>query len=306
MNSTLKKILIISIALIVIAGCGIGGYYYFSNHNEQTTPLTSVIDTNEPTETSDPLTDTFVKNYEYYAYSKIDFAFVICEVELKEGATLSDITTSTDINLSDVQSYVTTLEENQFYLGKKNVWFSLPTTSSFDGNIFIPVTDTSLTSIDLTYNDQTVTLDLTNNQANIQDLMFNSTKDTFTDDKTYEMSVSDIFEITDQDMYEDDTQLVLPSSARVFTFKVTVESLENNAVEVTSASLEDDSGFTAEAEGSSVKSMKYENMIGKTINEKDEANLFFIVLDHENKLQVTTGTLTINLNGVETPIEIRY
>lgn len=306
MNSTLKKVLIVFITMIVIAGCGIGGYYYFSNQNKQTTQSTSVIDTTEPTETSDPLEGTFVKNYEYYAYSKLDFSFVICEVELKEGATLTDITTSTDINLSDVQSYVSTLEENQFYLGKKNVWFSLPTSGDFDGNIFIPITDTSLESIDITYNDQTVILDLTNNQGNIQDLMFDSTKDTFTDDKTYEMNVSDIFEITDQDMYEGDTQLVLPSSARVFTFKVTVESLESNAVEVTSASLQDDSGFTAEAEGSSVKSMKYENMIGKTVNEKDEANLFFIVLDHENKLQVTTGTLTINLSGVETPIEIRY
>lgn len=297
MNNSIKKLNITLLSTLLVCASSA------CTNKNNTTSNNEISDTVE--NTADPLEGTFVNSYEYYEYSKLDFSFVIAEVQLNEGASLSDVKTSTNIDLTDVQSYVTTLEDNQFYLGKKNVWFTLPTSGNFDGNIFIPITDKSLTSIELTYNNQSVTLDLTSNEGSMKDLMFNSTKDTFTDEKTYQMNVSDIFEITDQDMYEDGTQLVLPSSARVFTFKVTVQSLEGSSVEVTSATLQDDSGFNAEAE-ENITSAKYENMIGKTIKEKDEANLFFIVLDHENKLQVTSGTLTIYLNGVETPIEVRY
>lgn len=273
-----------------------------NNTNTNTSAFNDAVESNESEAT---LENTFVNSYEYYTYSGLDFDFVIVNVTLQEGASLEQVTVNEDVNLTDVQSYISKIEENGFYVGKKNVWFSLPATS-FTGNIFIPVLYKNAESIDVTYNEQNVTLTLSDHKADIKQLLMNSSKDTFTDDATYEMSISDMFEITGDDIYEDGTQLVLPSSARIFSFKVTVTSLSENVVNVTGASVMDDSGWSATAEGSSISSMKYENMIGKTVQEKDEANFFFIVLDQEQRYSVTTGTLSITIDGVETPIEIRY
>lgn len=297
MNNSIKKLNITLLSTLLVCASSA-----CTNKNN----ATSDIEINEKVQaTADPLEGTFVNSYEYYSYSSLDFDFIIANITLDEDATLEQVSTNEDVNLADVQSYVNKLEENGFYVGKKNVYFSLPT-SSFTGNILIPVVDTEKASIELTYNEQTVTLSKTDHKADIKDLLMNSTKDTFTDDTTYEMNVSDMFEITGDDMYENGTQLVLPSSARVFSFKVTVSSLSDDSVEVTSASVSDESGWSATAEGSSISSMKYENMIGKTVSEKDEANLFFIVLDQEHRYNITQGTLSITLNGVETPIEIAY
>lgn len=296
MNKTLKTVNISFLSLLLVCGSSA------CSNKSQTSNDTN---TNEKVvASSDPLEGTFVNSYDYYSYSSLDFDFIIANITLEEGATLQQVTTNQDVNLADVQSYISKLEENGFYVGKKNVYFSLPTTQ-FTGNIFIPVPDSSKT-LELTYNNVTVPLEKTDHKGEIKGLLMNSTKDTFTDDTTYEMNVSGMFEITGDEMYENDTQLVLPSSARVFSFKVTVTSLSDDSVEVSSASVSDASGWNANAEGSSISSMKYENMIGKTVSEKDEANLFFIVLDQEHRYNITTGTLTITLSGVETPIEIAY
>ena len=105
-------------------------------------------------------------------------------------------------------------------------------------------------------------------------------------------------------MYDGDSILSLPSSARVFALKLKVESLNGESIIIQSATFESDSS-SFEAELSNIHSMKSENMIGKELRENDEGCLFFITLDQERSISRMSGTLKVYIEGQEEPVSVK-
>lgn len=314
-----KVVWIVILSVVLIAGT-LGFYFEFvrketqdNDTNQQSSTNSSAVEATEPTETvnTDPIQVSW-NTYSVYQSDLFDFDFVIAEVHIESeeaiNLSLDSFVTSEGIQLSQYADYVDVLETNAYYLGRKNVWFSIASeTNTFDGNLFIPVTDKNSDSISVSYNfgsDQSYTFDLSKNHESIGQLMYYKVDETITDGSTYEMKVSDAFEISSEEMYQNGQNMMLPSSARVFALKLNAVSLADQEVVIDSAVYEPDGQSAMQAEDSSVSSMKYQNMIGKTISESDEGCLFFIILDPDRESLQYNGVLKITFSGSDTPIEI--
>ena len=302
-----KGLLITSICVITVGCVSIGTYFLL--HKEETpkeSVQSSIVENDETTEvtTSNVLFDT----YSYYQSDDLSFSFVIAHMKIQENASeyaLSDFKTDEDITLVDVNSYVKELEESHYYLGKKNVWLSLTSNDTFEGNVFIPIKDIGKKDITLTYKDESYTFDLLTNEESITDLQYYDSNEVITDGSSYKLSVTNIYEVTGDDMYDGESTLSLPSTARVFALKVKAESLNGSSIVINQAEFITDSYVTYEAEGSNIHSMKNENAIGKEITEDEEACFFFITLDQNKTISRDSGILKIYVDGQDEPIEVK-
>lgn len=267
----------------------------------------SYISSNEQSEKTE--TNHSFHDYTVYESENLSFRFVIAHITINDtdssALSLHDIVTSEGIHLDEVDSYISQMEENDYYVGKKNVWLSIPEKQkSFDGNLFFPIVDSSLETVELQIQKETYAIDLTKNEGNIQELVYQHGKDTISDQNTYQLRVTDLFEITGDTMYQENEELMLPSSARIYALKLQAMSLNTDFVVIESAELEMDDGTTINAENGNVYSMKYENMIGKQVQEQEEGCLFFILMDPGHSLEDMSGKLKVNLQGIENPVEI--
>lgn len=300
MNIQKKMLIACSILLVICLGLGV---YLFSNKSNVTKKTEPSIITQSQAED-----DTIqYPSYTVYKSDDIDFTFIIANIHIQQASsiTLDDFKTSEDIVLSDVKTYVQQLESHSYYLGKANVWFSLDTTDKdFKGNIFIPVKQKDANTITITCKGSSHTFDLTKQYGNIQDLSYTGNQQIVSDQKTYQFVVNDGFEIASDEMLENGETMMLPSTARVFAYKMKVEHLQQ-PIEIERAMFMDEDGNTLQSEGSSISSMKYENAIGKQLQEGEEACFFFISLDPDHQSIQTQGTLRLTLQGSDTPIEVR-
>lgn len=318
----MKKKVVWIVILSVVLVAGTLGFYFGvvrtqtqGNDTDKQSTDSSVAETAEPGETSDTNTDAVQvswNTYSVYQSDLFDFDFVIANVQIQSeeaiNISLDSFQTSEGIKLSEYSDYVDVLETNAYYLGKKNVWFSIVSeTGTFEGNLFIPITNKDSDSISVSYNfgsEQTYTFDLSQNRESIDQLMYYKSDETITDGSTYEMKVSDAFEISSEEMYQNGKNMMLPSSARVFALKVKAVSLAEGEVVIDSAVYEPEGQSAMQAEDSSVSSLKYQNMIGKSIGESEEGCLFFIILDPDHNSFQYNGILKLTVSGSDTPIEI--
>lgn len=299
-----------------VAAVTAGTLHFVNQKNEKTeVPVPQTITTGSPQGKPAVTTGLEAVNitqqaYEVYRPDGQDFAFVIADLHVKGNEAinipLSHFTTSEGIELDQVDSYVQALENSRYYLGKKNVWYSLVSEKNeTDVNIFIPVKDTNAKEITLKWDfgtDNSADFDLTKNLNDISELYYAS-QDVISDGKTYQMKVSNAFEITgDTLLDQNDNEYIVPSTARVFLFKVDAVSLWGDTVTVESASFESDS-FSGQADGS-IHSLKYENMISKPITDSQSGYLFFVTLDPDHDLKLGNGLLHLELAGQDTPIDI--
>lgn len=301
-----KKVwlIVLSILLIAFIGCGVFLLTQKTNQKEEKIP-DSVVE--ETIETEQSVLNVSFSDYSVYSSDDLDFSFIIANLQINENAssyTLSDFVTDEDICLSEVSDYINALEEHSYYLGKKNVWFSLTSNDSFQGNIFIPVKDIGKKTLTLNYKDESYTFDLMSHESSINELTYKNQNAVVSDGSNASFSVSNIYEITGDDMYDGDTTLSLPSSARVFALKLNVESLNDDSIVIQSATFETDS-TSFEAEEASIHSMKRENMIGKQLTVNDEGCLFFITLDQEHSISRMSGTLKVYIEGQDEPVSVK-
>ncbi len=302
-----KGLLITSMVVVIVGGISIGTYFLLQ---KEETPkkevITSVVEEIQPTE--ETTSNVVFDSYSYYQSSDLDFSFVIAHMNIKENASdysLSEFKTDEDITLDDVKSYVNKLEENHYYLGKKNVWYSLNSKDSFEGDIFIPITDIGKKEVTVTYKDGSYTFDLLSNEQDITDLQYYDSNEVISDGDSYKLSVTNIYEVTGDEMYDGENTLSLPSTARVFALKLDAESLKEEAITITGAEFITDSNTTYTAEESGIHSMKNENAIGKEIKENEQACLFFITLDQDRTISRESGILKVYINEQEEPIEVK-
>ena len=301
-----RKVSLIVLAILLIALTGFSAFLLAQKTNQKEEKIQdSVIQ--ETSETDRTTSNIFFPDYSVYLSDDLDFSFIIATLQINENAssyTLSDFVTDEDICLSDVSEYVNALEEHSYYLGKKNVWYSLTSNDYFEGNIFIPIKDNGKKILTLNYKGESYTFDLMSHENSMQDLSYQNQNAIISDASNDSFSVSDIYEVTGDDMYDGDSALSLPSSARVFTLKLKVETLNEETIVIQSATFESDS-TAFEAEGSSIHSMKHENMIGKELRENDEGCLFFITLDQERSISRMNGTLKLYIEGQEEPVSVQ-
>lgn len=304
--STGKKSCLIVLSVLLISLIVYGGYFMMHQMDKKEEKVMDSV-VKEITETEQPELNVSFIDYSVYSIDDLDFSFIIATLQINENASnysLSDFITDEDICLSDVSEYVNALEEHSYYLGKKNVWFSLSSNNSFQGNIFIPVKDSGKKTLTLNYKDESYTFDLMSHESSMNDLIYSNQNTIVSNDSNYIFSVSNIYEVTGDDMYDGDSTLSLPSSARVFALKLKAENLNSESVVINSATFESDSS-NFEAEGSNIHSMKSENMIGKQINENDEGSLFFITLDQEHSISRMSGILKVYLEGQDEPVSVK-
>ena len=306
MKKKSKILLSITIALAI---CALLAFTYFLMQKTSPKPKVSSRAQSVEQETQVPVQQGAVTfpAYSVYESSDLDFRFIVAKLSIQsdsETYSLSDFVTSEGIVLSDIHDYVTQLESHNFFVGKKNVWFSFSDKNSFAGNILIPVTSSGTNQISLTCKGTKFDFDLTKNLADTNELLNTNTNTIVRDENTFQLRITNIFEITGDDMYQNDTLLTLPSSARVFAIKVDASCLNDTSFCVDHADYEANDGTKVDAEDASIHSMKYENLLGQSITEEKEAYLFFIQSSGQSILN-NNGVLHLYINGSDTPVDVK-
>ena len=255
--------------------------------------------------------------YTVYDLDQVDFRFIIAKVRVKANdatnISLEHFTTSEGIVLSETSSYVQKLERNSLYLGKKNVWHELVSSNTnYLAHIFIPVKDDTLSSITMSSdfkNSHTMKFDLSNPTGTAEELGY-AAEDIISDGKTYQMKVSNAYQISDEftrtyDSGESEAYLI-PSTAEVHAFYVEAVSLWGDAVEIESAYYQiSENSDKFEALNGQFSTQKYVNIVNSQITDKGAGYIFFVTLNPESEPISYQGVLTLYLKNQDQPIQIQ-
>lgn len=297
-----KKSAWIILAIMIVAVCtGI----YFLNHktaasiNNEYNPEPSTSASVESTPDKLVITSNVST---VYKLDDIDFAFVIAtfHVEAPSAANVSldHFTTSEGIKLSDVKKYVDVLEENKYSLSSEKIVSSLTSTASqFDANVFIPVKDKTAESI--TINDDldssSFKIDLHNSNSAADALKVADNEST-RDSETYSISVSYFTEVSSSEMMATgDQPYALPSTARVFAFRVNVTASKGKPVKILSAKLATDTNGIVNMESAAIHTNGCASILDYEITDSGEGYLFATFLDPGYTIKSMNGTITLQM-----------
>lgn len=324
MNRKQKMLLAIAIIITLITLLAIG--YFFMNSNNKGGDLSGDVNMKEEGNQTKPTADTDlsvmdfdVVEYTVYNLEDIDFGFIIAKIRVQSkkdsiNVDLSHFKTSEGVDLSIVDNYVKELEKNNYYLGKQNVWFEIVSTDNeYMGNIFIPYKDKSLKELDvkIDLNENDLFKFNLSNKKGTKDMLYYEGDDVITDGKTYQMKVSQAFEITGDSLtrtYPDgfSEDYLYPATAEVYAFKIEAVSLWGDEVQIESAIYEvEGSGDVFDAMDSKITSMKYDNIVGDIIKDKGNGVLLFMTLNPDREPIKYKGRLKIKLVGKDEWLTIR-
>ncbi len=261
--------------------------------------------------------DVDLVEYKVYDVAEIDFKFVIARVRVQSDEaihlTLDNFITSEEVSLGNVDEYVKSLEEQGLFLGKENVWFEIISQDSqIISNIFIPVIDKSATelTLDSGTGDEVMEFDLTNPSDDAQSLRYVA-DDVISDGKTYQMSVSEAFSITGEEItrtYSNGISepYLSSSGSQMHAFKVEAVSLWGDDVVIEEATyVVSDTGENFIAFNEQFTTEKYENLIGLTITDKENGILFFETLNPSQSPLTYQGELRLKIKGQDSEIVIQ-
>jgi hypothetical protein len=256
-----------------------------------------------------------VTSYQAYKLDSLDFTYVIASIHVEtEGSlniSLDHFTTDEGISLNDTADYRKEMSDNSLSLGSKNIWYSLKSDrSSLDANIFIPVKKKDASSV-------TVSCDIEGVSKMVFDLSSASSDATgfastaqasSTADMQAEINstveASDSFEITGESLLQNGSEMMLPSTARVFALKITLKGSADSPVTLSSAEYDAGSAGVFAAEDSSVYSKKYETIMGREVTDEESGYIFVIMLDQDHSMSSYSGTLKLYFDGSDDPVKI--
>ncbi len=298
---TNRKAFLTCMSLFLLGGC------VASQDTSLSVPTALASSQTRPAE-SDDLSGVRVtlNNAVAFALDGLSFQFAIVSVHVQaDGATnipLSHFTTSEGIRLDETDAYVSKLEDNSLYLGRQNVWFSLISQdSTYNANLFVPVADLTADSVTLScdFGDNAdMQISLADPQGTREMLQYQA-DDIITDGKTYQLTVSDAFEITGEYLYQTNgnvqSEYLLPSTTKVYAFQIDAVSLWGDDIIIREAEYVTSSGDTFTALDSSIQSMKLTNILDRTISESDTGYLFFYAFDPDDHPVTYTGVLKLRL-----------
>lgn len=330
MNKTSKKMNRIlaaaaAVAVVVLAAALVYfGYSVLGNpvsNQPQATPrpvLTEPGGQEKPQQTQGlDAVEVDLAEYTVYRLDELDFQFVIAKIRVRAeeaiNIPLSHFTTSEGIQLDQIDSYLNVLDSQGLYVGKQNVWFELVSLeTSYVANIFIPVRDRQARSVavHMDFGDnEDLQMDLSRAEGT-KEMLGYVADDIITDGRTYQMQVGAAFQIAPEEMYrtfeDGSTETAgLPSTAEVHVFRLEAVSLWGDEITVEQAVYETDSAVQFEALPVGFDSEKYDNILGKTIRDKDSGVLFFITYNPDREPITYQGRLRLKLQGQENWIEIQ-
>ena len=316
-----KAKIIIYILIFILVGLLItGGYFIYSSLIYKTNDLNDEIIFNNSSQTKPDKTVELsdinfdLADYRVYKMDGIPFNFVIAKIRVNTvkstNIDLSHFTTDENIKLSEVDKYVTQLEEKSYYLGKQNVVFSLISNENqYFANIFIPVVNKSANEIKLNndIDNKEMTFNLATHRGDFKQLIYKA-DDVISDGKTYQMKVSEAFPITGEYLREGQGEMsseyLLPSTVEVYAFKLETVSLWGDKIELESAQYVSEQNEIFDALGSSINSEKHDNILGKVISDSDTGYLFFVAYSPIDNPITYKGVLKLKIKGSDSWITV--
>lgn len=320
----LKPIWKVVIGLIVVAAAAMIILRFFPANNDEITDLpeetTGIANGNqEKPDVTTELDNVKIDlvDYTVYEVDDVDFRFIIARVRVKANDTtnidLSHFETSEGIKLSAVDKYVSKLENNNLFLGKQNVWFELVSSNTnYIARIFIPIDSKSLTEVSVKTdfgNNKEMKFSLSDPKGNADDLKYEA-DDIISDGKTYQMIVSNAYKISDEftrtysDGYSE--PFLIPSTAEIHGFEIECVSLWGDEIIIEEAYYVTD-GKTDEFEGlnSQFSCLKYNNIVGQKITDKDTGFVFVVTLNPNSEPITYSGTLYLRFKGSDSFIQVK-
>ena len=133
--------------------------------------------------------------------------------------------------------------------------------------------------------------------------------DVITDGRSYQMTVSEAREITGEPLYQTvngvQQEYLLPSTTKVYAFKVQAVSLWGDTIVIAEAQyVPRDSSEVFEALGAGITSISGTNMIGQEISDQQSGDLFFYAYDPDDHPITYTGVLKLKIQGQDNWITI--
>ena len=149
-----------------------------------------------------------------------------------------------------------------------------------------------------------------NKSSDNKELFIYESEDIITDGKTYQMSVSNAFEITgEQFIRTSDSGLVedytFPSTTRLYAFNLEVVSLWGDEVVIESAKyIVDGTDVEFDALVKNIVPQKYDNIIGSTINDKTKGTIIIATYTNTEDELSFKGKLKLKLSNNDNYIDI--
>lgn len=321
---SIKKVALI-VMILIFACAGIFGVYKIielaENKTEVFTDGSELIEGGQekPTNSSEDekITVDIVSSI-VFDLKDVDFRFAIVKIRVKSeeetiNIQLDKFKTDEGIRLDQVAAYTRSLESQGYFLGKQNVWLEiLSNTPTTMVNIFVPIENDLAENVEILTNFKTpnsMKISLKNPKGD-QTLLQYAAEDIITDGKTYQMVVSKAYEITGDRMTQKTSngleEYLLPSTVSVYALNIKMVSLWGDEIVVEKAQyIPENSNETFEALDSSIQSMKYSNIIGKTVKDSDTGDLFFVAFNPNDSKMSYKGVLKIKVKGQENWITIQ-
>lgn len=238
-------------------------------------------DNSKPTEvvTTDGVKVSLIDSRAYVDDTdSLGFNFAIVTLKFESNSPISfdfsNLQTSEKIHLNDVSYELQKVKEEGYKLDEFNIVNSITSdANSIEVNVFVPYkTDDSTLSI-YNLNDPTtqIVLDLDNNQYFVTSLKFDNESNIVVDNTSVVVSKSFI----STRMKHNGEEYDIPSTNKVFTFIIFVNSVDENVSIVDAYFIKDGEDEKIPCMSSEYKSNKAENVIGENLTAGENGALFF-------------------------------
>lgn len=225
--------------------------------------------------------DVNVSLVDYVVYKddtdSLGFNFIVAKLKFSANQPVSfdlgNLQTSEKIFLNDTNKYIQLLQENGYKLEDLELSRYISSDEkSLEANIFIPYMTSGNIQVYNSENPATnLNFDLNSNVKYVTSLKFDSDSDIVIDNTTVRVSSSFVSTI----MQHNGENYEIPSSVKVFTFKIYVDAVEGKVSIEDAYFIKDGEDEKIECLSSDYESAKVDNIIGKDLVVGENGALFF-------------------------------
>lgn len=272
-----RIIILILTSILVLGILGFGIYklfgLFFSDEKKNDDNKIVVVETTDGVKVE-------IQDYTVYLddTNSLNYNFIIANVKFegKEPVKfdLGDLQTSEKIYLNDVNVYKQLLQEKGYKINELEIASYISSDqNSLVANIFIPYkTDADILQVyNLKTPSNSLKFDLTNNNKYITSLKFESDADIIVDNTSVKVSSCFVSSI----MKHNDETYDIPSSVKVFTFKIFVNTCDKGVSITDAYFIKDGEENKIECMSSDYRATDTENILGKELVEGENGALFF-------------------------------
>ena len=307
-----RVIILILAAILVLGVLGFGiyktvGLLFTENNESHKEEHTHENEHHEDVPTTDNIKIELI-DYDVYKDDTDKLGFNFAVVELKFEANdpinfdLSNLETSEKISLSSVDKYLKQLQEEGYKTNKLEIVdYVSSSEKSTTVKIFVPIISSANAIQIYNLNNPTIniSLDLDENNLNITSLKFDTTHPIDVDNTSVVVSSSSISTM----MMHNDEEYNIPSTIKIFTFKIMVNDVEDNVCIEEAHFIKDGDDTPIPCMSSEYNSVKVANIIGKPLVKGENGALFFetyCVEDNPSK----SGILILKFSNSDVLVEV--